>query len=254
MYRSIVNAGRYDLAEKFFTKGYIQHNPNVASGRDQLVEYIRKTRPVRPIPATIGFPVISIMAEGDMVLVASVEYAEDKENPGTKYATTHFDLYRVESGLIAEHWGQPAEEQGRTPPPTPTSPTNPEAMKRLILFCMGTFALAASVAQAADPIVTDSRLITEERRLQILEAKLASLQREVNLIEDRKAVERLQQLWGALRQRGHGGRSCRTVFGQPRGQHRVCAAGCLPGQGRESRPFSRPAVQDCNPASCAKPR
>jgi predicted SnoaL-like aldol condensation-catalyzing enzyme len=104
MYRTIVNAGRHDLADKFFTPGYIQHNPNVASGRDQLVEYIRKTRPVRPIPATIGFPVISIVAEGDMVLVASVEYNADPEKPGTKYATTHFDLYRIEKGLIAEHW------------------------------------------------------------------------------------------------------------------------------------------------------
>ena len=104
MYRAIVNAGRTDLAEKYFTKGYIQHNPNVASGRDALVEYIKKTRPVRPIPDVIGFPVISIMAEGDMVLVASVEYAEDAEKPGTKYATTHFDLYRIENGLIAEHW------------------------------------------------------------------------------------------------------------------------------------------------------
>jgi predicted SnoaL-like aldol condensation-catalyzing enzyme len=104
MYRAIVNAGRYDLAGKYFTPGYIQHNPNVASGRDQLVAYIRKTRPVRPIPTTIGFPIISIMAEGDMVLVASVEYNEDTEKPGTKYATTHFDLYRIEKGLIAEHW------------------------------------------------------------------------------------------------------------------------------------------------------
>jgi predicted SnoaL-like aldol condensation-catalyzing enzyme len=104
MYRAIVNAGRYDLAEKYFTKGYIQHNPNVASGRDEVAAYIRKTRPVRPIPDLIGFPVISIMAEGDMVLVASVEYIADQEKPGTKYATTHFDLYRVEKGLIAEHW------------------------------------------------------------------------------------------------------------------------------------------------------
>ncbi len=104
MYRSIVNAGRTDLAEKFFTRGYIQHNPNVASGRDALVEYIKKTRPVRPIPDVIGFPVISIVAEGDMVLVASVEYVDDPEKPGTKYTTTHFDLYRVENGLIAEHW------------------------------------------------------------------------------------------------------------------------------------------------------
>lgn len=104
MYRSIVNAGRTDLAEKFFTKEYIQHNPNVASGRDELVKYIKKTRPVRPIPDTIGFPVISIMAEGDMVLVASVEYNDDSEKPGSKYATTHFDLYRIQNGLIAEHW------------------------------------------------------------------------------------------------------------------------------------------------------
>jgi predicted SnoaL-like aldol condensation-catalyzing enzyme len=104
MYRAIVNAGRADLADKFFTKEYIQHNPNVASGRDELAAYIRKTRPVRPIPDTIGFPVISIMAEGDMVLVASVEYVDDAEKPGAKYATTHFDLYRIENGLVAEHW------------------------------------------------------------------------------------------------------------------------------------------------------
>lgn len=104
MYRTIVNAGHWDQAEKFFTKEYIQHNPNVKSGRDELVEYIRRTRPVRPIPDVIGFPVISIIAEGDMVLVASVEYNDDPEKPGTRYTTTHFDLYRIENGLIAEHW------------------------------------------------------------------------------------------------------------------------------------------------------
>ncbi|HMA10711.1 MAG TPA: nuclear transport factor 2 family protein, partial [Steroidobacteraceae bacterium] len=48
---------------------------------------------------------------------------------------------------------------------------------------------------AGQPIVTDSRLITEERRVQILEAKLASMQRQIDLIEDHKAIERLQQLW-----------------------------------------------------------
>jgi predicted SnoaL-like aldol condensation-catalyzing enzyme len=127
MYRSIVNAGRTDLAEKFFTKGYIQHNPNVASGRDALVEYIKKTRPVRPIPDTIGFPVISIMAEGDMVLVASVEYADDPEKPGARYSTTHFDLYRVENGLIAEHWDnlQKSKAALTTDPNVTNKPTKP---------------------------------------------------------------------------------------------------------------------------------
>jgi predicted SnoaL-like aldol condensation-catalyzing enzyme len=104
MYRAIVNGGHAEMAEQFFTKEYIQHNPNVESGRDALAAYIRKTRPARPIPATIGFPVISIMAEGDMVLVATVSYEDDHEKPGTKYTSTHFDLYRIENGKIAEHW------------------------------------------------------------------------------------------------------------------------------------------------------
>jgi predicted SnoaL-like aldol condensation-catalyzing enzyme len=104
MYRSIIQAGRTDLAPQFFTEGYIQHNPNVATGRDALVAYIKKTRPVRPIDPTITFPVISIMAEGDLVMVAVVNYAPDPENPGRKYANTHFDLFRIENGKIAEHW------------------------------------------------------------------------------------------------------------------------------------------------------
>jgi predicted SnoaL-like aldol condensation-catalyzing enzyme len=104
MYRAIIEAGRADMAPQYFTEGYIQHNPNVASGRDALVAYIKKTRPVRPIPPTITFPVIALMAEGDLVTVAVVNYAPDPENPGKKYTNTHFDMYRIENGKIAEHW------------------------------------------------------------------------------------------------------------------------------------------------------
>jgi predicted SnoaL-like aldol condensation-catalyzing enzyme len=104
MYRAIIQAGRTDLAPQFFTEDYIQHNPNVATGREALVAYIRKTRPVRPMEPTISFPVIAIMAEGDLVTVAVVSYAPDPENPGQKYANTHFDMYRIANGRIAEHW------------------------------------------------------------------------------------------------------------------------------------------------------
>jgi len=104
MYRAIVNGGHTEMAEQFFTKEYIQHNPNVKSGRDELVAYIKKTRPVRPLTDDIAFPVIAIMAEGDLVTVATVAMIEDAENPGQKYANTHFDMYRIENGKIAEHW------------------------------------------------------------------------------------------------------------------------------------------------------
>ena len=104
MWRAIIQGGHTELAPRYFTRDYIQHNPNVATGRDAMVAYMKATRPVRPIEPTITFPVVAIMAEGDLVMVATVSYAPDPENPGHKYAGTHFDLFRIENGRIAEHW------------------------------------------------------------------------------------------------------------------------------------------------------
>jgi predicted SnoaL-like aldol condensation-catalyzing enzyme len=59
---------------------------------------------VRPLTDDIAFPVIAIMAEGDLVTVATVATMDDTENPGQHYATTHFDMFRIENGRIAEHW------------------------------------------------------------------------------------------------------------------------------------------------------
>jgi predicted SnoaL-like aldol condensation-catalyzing enzyme len=104
MWRAIIQGGHTELAPRYFTEGYIQHNPNVASGCDALIAYMESTRPVRPIEPRVTFPVVAIMAEGDLVMVATVSYAPDPENPGQKYAGTHFDLFRIEEGKIAEHW------------------------------------------------------------------------------------------------------------------------------------------------------
>jgi predicted SnoaL-like aldol condensation-catalyzing enzyme len=110
MWRAIIQGAHTELAEKYFKKDYIQHNPNVATGRDAMVQYMKSTRPVKPIEATIHFPVVAIMAEGDKVLVASVAYSPDPEHPGQKYAGTHFDLFRIEDGKIAEHWDSVAKD------------------------------------------------------------------------------------------------------------------------------------------------
>jgi len=104
MYRAIIQGCHMELAAQYFTASYIQHNPNVASGRDALIAYMKSTRPVRPIEPNITFPVVSILAEGDMVMVATVTYSPDPAAPEKKYAGTHFDLYRIEHGKIAEHW------------------------------------------------------------------------------------------------------------------------------------------------------
>ena len=104
MWRALIQGGHTEMAPQYFTEGYIQHNPNVATGRDAMVAYMKGTRPVRPIEPKITFPVIAIMAEGDLVMIATVSYADDPEAPGRKYAGTHFDMFRIENGKIAEHW------------------------------------------------------------------------------------------------------------------------------------------------------
>jgi predicted SnoaL-like aldol condensation-catalyzing enzyme len=104
MWRAIIQGGHTELAAQYFTPGYIQHNPNVLSGRDAMVAYMKQTRPVRAIEPDIHFPVVDIVAEGDVVVVATVSYAPDPANPSKKYAGTHFDMFRLENGKIAEHW------------------------------------------------------------------------------------------------------------------------------------------------------
>lgn len=111
MWRTIVQAAHVEEAEKYFTEGYIQHNPNVVSGRKAMVEFMKNSRPRTEIKPEIHFPVVSLMAEGDLVLLATVSYLPDPENPAKTYAGTHFDLFRIENGKIAEHWDSVAKDK-----------------------------------------------------------------------------------------------------------------------------------------------
>ena len=104
MWRELIQGGHTEVAEKYFRQDYIQHNPNVATGRDAMVAFMKSTRPVKAVDPGINFPLITMMAEGDKVLVATVTHADDPEKPGQKYAGTHFDLFRIQDGKIAEHW------------------------------------------------------------------------------------------------------------------------------------------------------
>ena len=102
MYRVIVQGGHAERVAEFFTEEYIQHNPNVASGRDQLATFLRNSRPARPLEDHIVLPLLDIIAERDRVLV--VNQRPETDATGATYLTTWFDLYRIENGRIAEHW------------------------------------------------------------------------------------------------------------------------------------------------------
>lgn len=102
MYRVVLEAGLADRAHEFIAVDYIQHNPNAGQGLSGIISYVRATRPERPLKERLELPLVTIVAEGDRVMFALVRPEIDPA--GQNYHTTWFDLFRIENGLIAEHW------------------------------------------------------------------------------------------------------------------------------------------------------
>jgi predicted SnoaL-like aldol condensation-catalyzing enzyme len=102
MYRIVLQAGIWERAGEFIRDDYVQHNPQAGQGLAGVQDYIRKTRPERPIADKLELPLIDLIAEGDKVLTAFVR--PEKDATGATYYSTWFDLYRIEDGKIAEHW------------------------------------------------------------------------------------------------------------------------------------------------------
>lgn len=104
MWREFIEAGHVEVAEKYFTESYMQHNPNVPTGRKALVEGRSKWAKPQAVSDTIKRQVVAIIAEGDLVVISFVSERTDPNEINKKYTTTHFDMFRIENGKIAEHW------------------------------------------------------------------------------------------------------------------------------------------------------
>jgi len=103
--KDLIECGHWELADKYIAEGYIQHNSNAANGRAAVVKFfteILKVKPI-PIPAKMTSKVVSVVAEGDLVVVAYVK-EEKNVNTGKAYSTTWFDQWRILDGKAVEHW------------------------------------------------------------------------------------------------------------------------------------------------------
>ncbi|MGC1459531.1 MAG: nuclear transport factor 2 family protein [Steroidobacteraceae bacterium] len=102
----IVYEGRHlDQAPQYMDAGYIQHNPNVVSGRAAFVKLFGAMGPPRPIQPRMKMHIINIVADGNFVTVSTVRKMRDAKDPNHIYATTWFDMFRInDQGMIAEHW------------------------------------------------------------------------------------------------------------------------------------------------------
>lgn len=75
----------------------IQHNPGVADGRDAFVAALTAATG----PGGLRADIKRVVAEGDLVAVHS-RWASITDSSAAPLAV--FDIFRVENGLIVEHW------------------------------------------------------------------------------------------------------------------------------------------------------
>jgi len=104
--KELLEANNWDRAPQYLTKRYIQHNPNAADGLDAVVYYFTQVLKVKPtpIPAKLSTRVVSVVAEGDLVVVSIVRDQKDPKDPSKTYTTTWFDQWRFVDGKADEHW------------------------------------------------------------------------------------------------------------------------------------------------------
>ena len=103
--RDLLEAGHWRDAPKYLTERYIQHNPNVPNGRKAVMQFFGAF-PVKPIPNGDQWStkVVSVLAEGDLVMVATVRKLPHPTEKGKTYTTTWFDMWRIKDGKADEHW------------------------------------------------------------------------------------------------------------------------------------------------------
>ena len=99
--KDLLQCNHWDEADKWLTPEYVQHNPLVTSGRDNVVKFFG-SRPKAATCDKLTAPVVSVLADGDLVTVVTV--ANRKDSKGSPYTTTWFDMWRIKDGKADEHW------------------------------------------------------------------------------------------------------------------------------------------------------
>jgi predicted SnoaL-like aldol condensation-catalyzing enzyme len=94
--RSILEAGHLELADKYLTDSYIQHNLSVPTGKKGLVDFFSLFAKPQPIADVIKGPLVAIIAEGDYVTLSFVRELTDPNETLSKNIRLH--------GLICSVW------------------------------------------------------------------------------------------------------------------------------------------------------
>lgn len=104
--KELLEANHWEMADKWITERYIQHNPLAANGRASVVKFFTEVLNRKPsaIPDKLGTKIVSVVADGDYVIVTQPREMKDPKDQTKTYTTTWFDMWRFVDGKADEHW------------------------------------------------------------------------------------------------------------------------------------------------------
>jgi len=105
MWEGVIGRGDREAVLRYIAPDYVQHAVNLPSGREhvlRLADMIREGNAGFKPPA--HKTLFKTVAQGDMVVVIWEQDQDDPTRPGETYPGHSFDMYRLENGMIVEHW------------------------------------------------------------------------------------------------------------------------------------------------------
>jgi len=104
-WRVVFEAQNAEAANTYLAEDYIQHNPNVKSGRAGFVDFFSKMwKQPKPVEATLRNPPALVVAEGDLVTLVFKRQIPEPTDTTKRYEAFWFDVLRVKDGKLVEHW------------------------------------------------------------------------------------------------------------------------------------------------------
>jgi predicted SnoaL-like aldol condensation-catalyzing enzyme len=125
-WREVIDGGHMELTPKYQAEDYIQHNPNVNTGRAGFVEFISKfSKPKNPIPDKLANPPVVKGAKGDFVWLINETEQKDPRDASKTYHSNSFEVLRIQNGKVQEHWDSAQKSPGSGAIATGVSPKPP---------------------------------------------------------------------------------------------------------------------------------
>src|SRR3984885_15752905 len=102
-WREVLDGGHLELTAKYQAEDYIQHNPNVNTGRAGFVEFFSKLpKPNVADPSKLANEPVVKGAKGDYVWLIFETESKDPRDPSKTYHSNSFDVLRIQNGKVQE--------------------------------------------------------------------------------------------------------------------------------------------------------